>query len=46
LAGVPAGYGEKLCMLTEIIVSGHGFRPNNDIENFTGVPPISFPEFA
>ena len=45
-AGVPAEYGEVLRMLTETIASGHGSRPNNDVQNATGVPPISFAEFA
>jgi uncharacterized protein YbjT (DUF2867 family) len=45
-AGVPAAYGEMLRMLTETIASGHGSRPNNDVHNVTGRPPISFPDFA
>jgi uncharacterized protein YbjT (DUF2867 family) len=45
-AGVPAAYGEVLRMLTETIASGHGSRPNNDVENVTGRPPISFADFA
>jgi uncharacterized protein YbjT (DUF2867 family) len=45
-AGVPAAYGEVLRMLTETIASGHGSRPNNDVHNVTGKPPISFAEFA
>ena len=45
-AGVPAEYGEMLRMLTETIASGHGSRPNNDVQNVTGVPPISFADFA
>jgi uncharacterized protein YbjT (DUF2867 family) len=45
-AGVPAEYGERLRMLTETIASGHGSRPNNDVQNVTGVPPISFADFA
>jgi uncharacterized protein YbjT (DUF2867 family) len=45
-AGVPAVYGEMLRMLTETIASGHGSRPNNDIQNVTGMPPISFADFA
>jgi uncharacterized protein YbjT (DUF2867 family) len=45
-AGVPAAYGEVLRMLTETIASGHGSRPNNDVENVTGRPPIGFADFA
>ena len=45
-AGVPAAYGEVLRMLTETIASGHGSRPNNDVQNVTGRPPISFADFA
>jgi uncharacterized protein YbjT (DUF2867 family) len=45
-AGVPAAYGEILRMLTETIASGHGSRPNNDVHNVTGTPPISFADFA
>ena len=45
-AGVPAAYGEMLRMLTATIASGHGSRPNNDVQNVTGMPPISFADFA
>ena len=45
-AGVPAGYGETLRMLTETIASGHGSRPNDDVYAVTGRPPISFADFA
>src|SRR5487761_176077 len=45
-AGVPADYGDILRMLTETIASGHGSRPNNDVQNVTGAPPISFASFA
>ena len=45
-AGVPAEYGEVLRMLTETIASGRGSRPNGDVENATGVPPIRFTDFA
>jgi uncharacterized protein YbjT (DUF2867 family) len=45
-AGVPADYGDMLRMLTETIASGHGSRPNNDVQNVTGAPPISFASFA
>jgi uncharacterized protein YbjT (DUF2867 family) len=44
--GVPAAYGEVLRMLTETVASGHGSRPNDDVQNVTGVPPISFADFA
>ena len=33
-------------MLTETIASGRGSRPNSDVQNVTGVPPISFADFA
>jgi uncharacterized protein YbjT (DUF2867 family) len=45
-AGVPAAYGEVLRTLTETVASGHGSRPNNDVQNVTGRPPISFAAFA
>jgi uncharacterized protein YbjT (DUF2867 family) len=45
-AGVPAEYGDMLRMLTETVASGRGSRPNDDVQNVTGVPPISFAEFA
>jgi uncharacterized protein YbjT (DUF2867 family) len=44
--GVPAEYGEMLRMLTETIASGHGSRPNNDVQNVTGAPPVSFADFV
>jgi len=45
-AGVPAEYGQMLRRLTETIASGHGSRPNSDVQNVTGVPPIRFASFA
>jgi uncharacterized protein YbjT (DUF2867 family) len=45
-AGVPAAYGDVLRTLTETVASGHGSRPNRDVENVTGRPPISFADFA
>jgi uncharacterized protein YbjT (DUF2867 family) len=45
-SGVPAEYGQMLQMLTETIASGHGSRPNGDIEKVTGAPPWSFTDFA
>ena len=45
-AGVPTEYSEMLRMLTETVASGHGSRPNNDVHNVTGRPPISFADFA
>ena len=45
-AGVPAEYGVVLRMLTETVASGHGARPNNDVYNVTGRPPITFTDFA
>jgi uncharacterized protein YbjT (DUF2867 family) len=45
-AGVPARYGETLRKLTGTIASGHGSRPNSDVQHVTGVPPASFADFA
>jgi hypothetical protein len=45
-AGVPADYGEVLRALTETIACGHGSRPNDDVENVTGRPPITFAGFS
>jgi uncharacterized protein YbjT (DUF2867 family) len=45
-AGVPAGYGEMLRALTETVASGQGARPNGDVQNVTGAPPIRFADFA
>jgi hypothetical protein len=33
-------------VLTETIASGRGSRPNDDVHNVTGAPPISFADFA
>jgi uncharacterized protein YbjT (DUF2867 family) len=44
--GVPAEYGAVLRMLTETVASGHGSRPNGDVEQVTGTPPASFADFA
>jgi uncharacterized protein YbjT (DUF2867 family) len=44
--GVPADYGDVLRTLTETVAAGDGSRPNNDVENVTGRPPISFSDFA
>jgi nucleoside-diphosphate-sugar epimerase len=44
--GIPAEYGAVLRMLTETIDSGHGSRPNDDVEKATGVAPTSFADFA
>ncbi|MGH3694523.1 MAG: hypothetical protein ACRDRX_11165 [Pseudonocardiaceae bacterium] len=45
-AGVPADYGDMLRLLTETIASGHGSRPNDDVQTVTGVAPTSFADFA
>lgn len=45
-AGVPREYGEVLHALTETVANGLGSRPNDDILIATGVPPISFEQFA
>jgi uncharacterized protein YbjT (DUF2867 family) len=44
--GVPAEYGAVLSVLTETIASGHGSRPNSDVEKVTGAAPVSFADFA
>jgi uncharacterized protein YbjT (DUF2867 family) len=44
--GVPADYGAILSVLTETIASGHGSRPNSDVEKATGATPASFADFA
>ena len=44
--GVPAEYGVVLRALTETIASGHGSRPNSDVEKATGAAPASFADFA
>ena len=44
--GVPADYGAVLRMLTETIASGHGSRPNSDVEKGAGATPVSFADFA
>ena len=44
--GVPAEYGAVLRMLTETVASGHGSRPNGDVQAATGVAPIRFADFA
>jgi uncharacterized protein YbjT (DUF2867 family) len=41
-AGVPAEYGERLRMLTETIASRMGSRPNDNLQQVTGVAPITF----
>jgi uncharacterized protein YbjT (DUF2867 family) len=45
-SGIPADYGAVLRMLTETIGTGHGSRPNDDVEKATGVAPTSFADFA
>jgi uncharacterized protein YbjT (DUF2867 family) len=45
-ADQPAVYGAVLRMLTETIASGHGSRPNSDVEKATGAAPVSFADFA
>ena len=45
-AGVPAAYADKLRILTEIIASGKGARPTDDVEKITGTPPTRFADFA
>ena len=44
--GVPAEYGAVLRVLAETIASGHGSRPNSDVEKATGVAQTSFADFA
>ncbi len=45
-AGMPAEYGAVLRMLTDTVASGHGSRPNGDVQAATGVAPIRFADFA
>jgi uncharacterized protein YbjT (DUF2867 family) len=45
-SGVPAEYGEMLRMLTETVASGRGSRPNDNVEQITGAPPVRFADFA
>jgi uncharacterized protein YbjT (DUF2867 family) len=45
-SGVPAEYGEVLRTLTDTIASGHGSRPNSDVEKATGTAPTRFADFA
>jgi hypothetical protein len=44
----PTGDGAEAFVDAEDIadVIGHGSRPNNDVQTVTGVPPISFADFA
>jgi uncharacterized protein YbjT (DUF2867 family) len=44
--GVPAEYEAVPRALTEAIASGHGSRPNSDVEKATGAAPASFADFA
>jgi uncharacterized protein YbjT (DUF2867 family) len=44
--GIPTEYGAVLRMLTEIIASGRGSRPNSDVEKATGTAPTRFADFA
>jgi hypothetical protein len=46
IAAVADEYSEMLRMLTETVAPGHGSRPNSDVLRVTGVPPISFADFA
>ena len=41
-----ADYAVMLRWLSGTIISGNGSRPNDDIENVTGGPPITFQDFA
>jgi uncharacterized protein YbjT (DUF2867 family) len=43
---VPGGYAVMLRWLTEMIASGSGSRPNDDVEKVTGTPPADFEDFA
>jgi uncharacterized protein YbjT (DUF2867 family) len=43
---VPADYGVMLNWLAEMIASGRGSRPNDDVRRVTGSPPASFADFA
>jgi len=43
---VPAENGVVLSVLTETIASGHGSRPNSDVEKATGAASARFADFA
>jgi uncharacterized protein YbjT (DUF2867 family) len=45
-AGVPAEYADVLRPLTITMAAGHGARPNSDVLDATGSPPVTFAEFA
>lgn len=45
-AFVDAEYAPMLRVLTEIIASGHGSRPNRHVQRVTGVRPIRFADLA
>src|SRR5258706_4738259 len=43
---VLAHYPEMLPLLAGTITSGNRARPNDDIQNVTGMPPDTFPDLA
>jgi len=45
-AGVPADYAHIMRLITDDIASGRGSLPNDVVQTVTGLPPISFSEFA
>jgi hypothetical protein len=44
--GLPAEYAQVLRPLTATVASGNGARPNSDVLEVTGTPPVTFAEFA
>ena len=44
--GIPAEYAAVLRPLTATVASGNGARPNSDVLDVTGTPPVAFAEFA
>ncbi len=45
-AGLPADYASIMRLVTDDIASGRGTQPNDVVQTVTGVPPISFREYA
>jgi uncharacterized protein YbjT (DUF2867 family) len=45
-AGVPVDYAHIMRLITDDIASGRGSLPNDVVQTVTGLPPISFSEFA
>ena len=45
-SGLPAEYAQVLRPLTATVASGNGARPNGDVLEVTGTPPVEFADFA